>query len=51
MRYCFSVLRKIKICLDRPRIIVWLVLTALVLTLPSLICGVTGDDYFIRAVI
>jgi hypothetical protein len=50
MRYCFSLLRKIKICLDRPRVIVWLVLTALVLTLPSLICGVTGDDYFIRAV-
>ena len=30
---------------------VWLVLIALVLTLPSLICGITGDDYFIRAVI
>lgn len=48
---CFFLLRKIKIRLGRQRVIVWLVLTALVLTLPSLICGLTGDDYFNRAVI
>jgi hypothetical protein len=50
MRYCFSLLRLIKILLDRPRVIVWLVLTALVFTLPSLISGLSGDDYFNRAV-
>jgi hypothetical protein len=50
MRYCFSLLRLIKIRLDRPRVLVWLVLTALVFTLPSLISGLSGDDYFNRAV-
>ena len=50
MRYCFSLLRQIKIWLGRQRVIVWLVLAACVLTLPSLFCGLAGDDYFNRAV-
>ncbi len=50
MYYCFSLLRLIKIWLGRQRVIVWTVLLAFVLTLPSLFCGLAGDDYFNRAV-
>ncbi|MCX5900981.1 MAG: hypothetical protein NTX06_09655 [Proteobacteria bacterium] len=50
MHYCFSLLRLIKIWLGRQRVIVWTVLLAFVLTLPSLFCGLAGDDYFNRAV-
>ena len=50
MHYCFSLLRRIKIWLGRQRVIVWTVLLAFVLTLPSLFCGLAGDDYFNRAV-
>ena len=35
----------------RPRIILWAMLAAVVLTLPSLFSGMLGDDYFIRAAV
>jgi len=34
-----------------PRIILWAILAACVLTLPSLFSGMLGDDYFIRAAV
>jgi len=47
---CFLLLRHTKNWLGRKRVIAWLVLAACVLTLPSLFCGLAGDDYFSRAV-